>query len=327
MKSSADALLILPRIQVQNANAISGPLTWGFPAPSAFTGFTHALHRKIRKSFDLEFGGVGIVCHAFDPQIFSPPGRYNKVFRLMRHPNDKAGGTPAFVEEGRAHMDVSLVIGMSGDTLFDGSFSSENAARGISNEITATIEETINTMRLAGGSILSMQRPYAILLPSAGSDIRKLTRQISRRLLPGFALIDREDLLRERLDQLQQQDPAATSVDALLDMCSIKFEPQGDSGAENFEWGIASKPGWVVPVPVGYGAISELYAPGEVKKARDQDTPFRFVESLCTLGQWISPHRIQDIRELLWHYAAQPGKSLYRCANYNHVNAENNKED
>ena len=43
----AGGLLILPRLQVQNANAVSGPLTWGFPAPTAFTGFAHALDRRL----------------------------------------------------------------------------------------------------------------------------------------------------------------------------------------------------------------------------------------------------------------------------------------
>ena len=43
----AGGLLILPRLQIQNANAISGPLTWGFPAPTAFTGFVHALERRL----------------------------------------------------------------------------------------------------------------------------------------------------------------------------------------------------------------------------------------------------------------------------------------
>ena len=38
-----EAVLLLPRLRVQNANAISSPLTWGFPPPSAFTGFAHAL--------------------------------------------------------------------------------------------------------------------------------------------------------------------------------------------------------------------------------------------------------------------------------------------
>ena len=40
-------LLVLPRLKVQNANAISSPLTWGFPPPSAFLGFAHALERRL----------------------------------------------------------------------------------------------------------------------------------------------------------------------------------------------------------------------------------------------------------------------------------------
>lgn len=326
MKRDIDALLVLPRIRVQNANAISGPLTWGFPSPSAFTGFTHALYRKTKKLHGLEFGGVGIVCHSFDPQIFSPPGRYNQVFRLMRHPNAKDGGTPAFVEEGRAHMEISLVIGLNGESLFDGSYTSENPSHGISNGLTASIEETIYTMRLAGGSILGARKPYVLLLPSADSDILKLSRNIARRLLPGFGLIGREDLLAEHLTCLRQKNTSANSVDALLDMCSLAFEPQGSPDTDDIQWAVRGKPGWIAPVPVGYGAISELYPPGEVKNVRDQQSSFRFVESLCTLGQWISPHRITDIRELLWYYSSQPDKRLYQCANLNQFNKEIQKE-
>ena len=32
------ALLLVPHLQVQNANAISSPMTWGFPSITAFTG-------------------------------------------------------------------------------------------------------------------------------------------------------------------------------------------------------------------------------------------------------------------------------------------------
>ena len=44
--SDVFALVLLPHLKVQNANAISGPLTWGFPSPTAFAGFVHALERK-----------------------------------------------------------------------------------------------------------------------------------------------------------------------------------------------------------------------------------------------------------------------------------------
>jgi CRISPR-associated protein Csy2 len=32
------ALLVVPRVRVQNANAISSPMTWGFPAITAAVG-------------------------------------------------------------------------------------------------------------------------------------------------------------------------------------------------------------------------------------------------------------------------------------------------
>ena len=39
-------LLVLPRLRVQNANAISSPLPHGFPAMTAFLGLMWALERK-----------------------------------------------------------------------------------------------------------------------------------------------------------------------------------------------------------------------------------------------------------------------------------------
>ena len=111
-----EAVLLLPRLRVQNANAISSPLTWGFPPPSAFTGFAHALQRRLNgQGLDLRFGSVGMACHQFEPQTFQPPGRYTQVFNLTRNPLDKDGNTQAIVEEGRTHMEVSLLITVSGD--------------------------------------------------------------------------------------------------------------------------------------------------------------------------------------------------------------------
>lgn len=55
-------LIVLPRIQVENANAISG-LTYGFPAITHFLGFTHALSRKVQQSHGVTLTGCGVVCH------------------------------------------------------------------------------------------------------------------------------------------------------------------------------------------------------------------------------------------------------------------------
>ena len=81
------------------------------------------------------------------------------------------------------------------------------------------------------------------------------------------------------------------------------------------EWQLDRRPGWLVPLPIGYAGISALHAPGEVAGARDATTPFRFVESLYSLGQWIGPHRLGQLDQLLWHRSAEPATGLYRCEN------------
>ena len=70
-----------------------------------------------------------------------------------------------------------------------------------------------------------------------------------------------------------------------------------------------------MPLPIGYAGISPLYAAGEVENARDSTTPFRFVESLHSLGQWISPHRLDGLNQLLWTQESDADKGIYRCIN------------
>lgn len=319
-----EAVLLLPRLRVQNANAVSSPLTWGFPAPSAFTGFAHALQRRLNTmGHRLNFGGVGIVCHQFDPQVFQPPGRRTQVFRLTRNPLDKDGNTSAIVEEGRTHLEVSLVLTVSGE---DCPYNDDDR-KTLAAEVLACAEG----MRLAGGSVMPNPNRHKypaqwITWPDLMDERRVEFRRLRRRLMPGFALVSREQLLAQHLDHLRQTQPQTNALDALLDLCRLNIEPEAapDTGDEAqaepaksaTTWAVRKQHrGWLVPVPVGYAAISPLYQPGEVKNARNTELPFRFVESVLTLGEWLSPHRIAELPHLLWHHDAQPDAGLYRVHN------------
>jgi CRISPR-associated protein Csy2 len=307
------ALLLLPRLRVQNANAISGPLSWGFPSPTAFTGFAHALERRLGAAFGVDLGGVGIVCHRFEPQVSRPAGRRNQVFCLTRNPVGRDGATSALVEEGRAHMEVSLVIEVLDDL--------DDEDR---EDLLEDLPNVVDAMRLAGGSILPDQegdqrrKPACIPWYESASDNTTEFRKLRRRLLPGFALVQRADLLAERLTQMQQEQPPGDTLDALLDLCRLNVEP-GEANPkkpDEIPWEVRSRPGWLVPIPVGYAALSGLYPPGEVLSARDPQVPFRFVESLYSLGQWMSPHRLTDLEQLLWQTNADTEAGLYRCINH-----------
>ena len=306
----ACGLLVLPRLKVQNANAISGPLTWGFPSPTAFTGFAHALERRLSAYLQDGFGGVGIVCHGFEAQASQPAGRRNQVFHLTRNPVGKDGGAPALVEEARAHLEVTLLIAVCGE-LDD--YNGQMLAQ--------TAFNLALGMRLAGGSILPARlgkryEPFWEALPENLVGQRETFLKLRRRLLPGFALVQRDDLLREHLAQMQA--PAtATALDALLDLCRLNIEP-GEVLAEepeNVEWTIRKRPGWLVPLPIGYAGISPLYEPGDVANTRDPNVPFRFVESLYSLGEWVGPHRLNGLQALFWHTEADAEKGIYRCVN------------
>jgi CRISPR-associated protein Csy2 len=309
-----DGLLVLPHLRVQNANAISSPLTWGFPSPTAFLGFAHALERRLRESAHCEqvFGGVGIVCHSFAAQTSRPNRRRHLVFTQSRNPQCSDGTTPAIVEEGRAHLEVSLVIAVRGS--FDETLEEQAFAD-------AAYDMALG-MRLAGGSILPqngprLPTPQWVRWPDVVADQRKAFIRLRRRLLPGFVLVHRPDLLGERLSKLQLEDNSANVLDALLDITRLNHTPSlpTHEHQEKVEWLLEKLPGWLVPLPIGYAGISPLYAPGEVASARDSGEPFRFVESLYSLGQWMGPHRLNQLEQLLWHSTADPEAGLYRCVN------------
>jgi len=44
------ALILIDHLKIQNANAISSPLTIGVPSITAFMGFAHQLQRLIHQS-------------------------------------------------------------------------------------------------------------------------------------------------------------------------------------------------------------------------------------------------------------------------------------
>lgn len=307
MSNPIDGLILLPRLRVENANAISGPLSWGFPAPSAFTGFVHALGRRFSDQ-GVELDGVGIVCHHFAPQVSRPEGTYRYRFNLARHPMGKDGKPPGTIEEGRAHLEVSLLIGVRGDL-------DEVEGR----RFVKQLHQSALGMRLAGGSIRpspsgKRYEPDYKELSDTLEGQETMFRELRRRLLPGYALVSRHGVLEEQLGELRERQPEATALDALLELCRLNVDPVADDPErpEQVEWRAGrARPGWLVPLPVGYGAISPIHPPGEVRNARDTDTPFRFVESLYSLGEWRSPHRLRHPRDLLWYHRADPDAGTY----------------
>jgi len=338
MLAKAEVLLLLPHLKVQNANLISSPMTWGFPAPQAFAGFAHALVRKMRaRGVEIELLGVGIACHSFAPQIAD--GGYVKQLNLTRNPLGSGGEVLAIVEEGRAHMEISLVLKLAGEVPLS------QADADASDGLAAQLMDLAEAGRIAGGSVLpNAERgryPARAWVLASTEGEAMVSAQLKRRLAPSTVLVARDALLAAHVADMRQQQAEATTLDALLDLCALHHAPQlleaaavpdADIDPEalepdtveqkakkpsKVEWTTRRRePGWLVPLPMGFGAISPVYEAGQVKNARDANVPFRFVESVIGLGEWKSPFAFTHFDEMLWHFEADPAAGVYRMRNH-----------
>ena len=314
MLEEPNYLMEIPRLRVQNANAISSPLTWGFPAMTAFVGLMHALERKLdERGLELFFDSVGVICHRHEPQISA--ATFPRTFHLTRNPVDKRGETAAIAEEGRIHLEITLVFGVRGDVCK--SPGNEQVAR--------QVEELVHTLRIAGGTVQPTRnrrrRSSRIIPVTEDAEARpKEYRKLLRQWLPGFALVARDDLLQSHWATLQEQRPETTLLDAWLDLSRLNMgchveESVRPEQEPTVHWEPRRPRGWIVPIPVGYGALGPLHEPGTISAARDAETPFRFVESLYSIGQWIGPHRLTSPKELMWYPESDSDNGRYRLRN------------
>jgi len=325
----SEAILVLPHLRIQNANAIASPLTHGFPSITAFTGLMWALERKLAQAgVPLRLQAVGVVCHHHQEQVTQG---YVRSFNLTRNPVDKDGSTAAIVEEGRMHLEITLVLAVSEKRLAG---APPALVQGNDDQLAdwARIAgETLAGMRVAGGSVLPSRpmpgkrvRPWMAIVPDDAEAAATEFRQWRRQWLPGFTLVGRADLLAERLQHLRETQPETTLLDAWLDAARFNHQPLPSADGSptpdgKVAWGDPLRPkgsGWVVPIPVGYAALTpETHPAGTVRNARDATVPLRFVESVYSLGEWVSPHRLNNLTELLWQAETDEAQGLYRCRN------------
>ncbi len=280
--------LLFDHVKIHNANAISSPLTYGFPAISGFLGAIHALNRKIESDHPIYLDGVLIACHDCDVQVYRPNNYADYTFRLTRNPLAKNGDTRSIIEEGRVHLDVSLIVEVKiedRETLDD-----VNDQEKFINQI----RQKLYQQRIAGGQVIEIE---SVGLYSASESLDDLTQA----LLPAFVLVEAQQELQEITAELQQKDPNATALDALVETAMLHHHPQ-----EKEHWQTTSVKqgrGWLVPIPLGYQAISPLFDAGTVEHARSNQHPTQFVECIYGLGKWVFPLRLQNnLSQAFWRY-------------------------
>ena len=281
-------VLLIPHVLVQNANALSSPYTIGFPSMTAWFGAVHALERKLR-AHDffkrLRMNGATVICHQINLQTYKDSN--DSVYSIIGtgNPLDKHGQRSAFVEEARCHLTVSLVIECTGLNPVD------------QEHFLTTVVHYLMTMKLASGDILDFESPE--LLEISGSTE---FNQLIHRLVPGYCLIERRDLMRQAMENGQD------AIDALLDHLVISHRCKHDKNGRVKWYGNRKEKGWIVPIAVGFHGISDLTI---TANQRNPDVLHCFAESIVTLGEFVMPYRISDLKSLLWHRHVDLKKHFY----------------
>ncbi len=295
-------ILLIPHIEIQNANALSSPYTIGFPAMTAWLGAVHALQRKLNAAGfeNLVFSSAAVACHRFDLQTHKGQGDYIASIIGTGNPLDKTGSRPSFIEEARCHLTVSLVIEYDGLGWIS------------PDDFILAIAQQLHTLKLASGDILRFATPEMLTI-NEEKELSKLTRK----LMPSHLLIERRELMQQAMAESENPD----AISALLDYLTVHHnseEKDGEKAREKIvEWKKAKRKttGWIVPIATGFHGISDL---GQAQHQRDPDTPHRFAESIVTLGEFIMPYRIKKLADMLWHTHADLENNLYLCQQNTH---------
>lgn len=308
MDKSVVGYLVFKKVKIASANAISSPITYGFPAITGFLGAFHAMSRKLMSYGGLteySLGGVLLACHDCQPQVYRTSKYGNYTFNQSRNPIKKDGKTASIIEEGKCHLTMTFVVELLGE------FEPTDGERAL---LVKHTHQWIQQQRIAGGSVdgLHYHEPVELLGNEEVDTLAPL-------LMPAFVLMDAQDDFVDIIDEMQSADPNATALDALLDVCTLHHIPepklkQGEPTGDT-TWRTTSCKtgrGWLVPMPIGYQGISDPYDAGVMQNVRNPEYPSQYVEAIYGLGKWVYPQRLtDDFEHAFWRYHHDAENNLY----------------
>ena len=223
------------------------------------------------------------------------------------------------------HLNISLIIECPfklDDLPFDGGNKNDDIL--IFEKL---IFNTIFNMKIAGGDIINIKNIE--FFEAKGNNIEEYKVNLKNKMykfLPGFFLVNRTRYLEEHHKKMCQTNKDQDILDSFLDFCILKKqsieeninekEASETASIKKIHWKNMAKPysGFLVPLHIGYQSISKLLPEGSVKGARDYKTPFRYVESIYSIGEWKSPHKIDKLdnfNDVFWTYSFKNNTYLF----------------
>ncbi len=295
--------LKIPHLSIHNANALSSPLTIGFPAITSWLGAMHALERHLRQQPDLDsvrLTQLAVSCHDF--HLHTHKGRGDFVHSIIgtSNPLEKTGSRPAFIEEARCDLRVTLLMEVTGAII---------KSSDVRAALVKACDQYVMRMKFASGDVMSVKACQWVSID--GEDDRADHRHIARELMLGNVLVEARDVMAKAMEENPEKD----AITILLDHLAIQHEATPHEHNDGAQWSSSrlGDHGWLVPISVGFQALSPVTDP--ILNQRDDVTPHCFAESILTLGRFVMPHRCESLSSLFWSYHVDEAQGLYLCRN------------
>lgn len=287
--------ILVSNLKIEGANAASSNITIGFPAITAWMGMVHAWERKLWQMIpDIippVFEAVGISCRKFNLQTYKDKTSWIATIPNRRKPMEYRNSKyahAAIIDEPKADMTVDLILSLEKD---------ENQNY---EDIVESLPDVIAQSRAVGGYIVSTPDILAMNVED-DEDLKEMNRRFIAKMMPGFALISRSDLLEED-----------SSLDHMLDILSVQTSQIKDENENTYMTPpIRNTPGWIVPIVTGFRKLNEPTKP--IKNERAIRFKHCFVEPAITLGEFKMVNQIKNIEHICWYYSY--GDFKYHCWN------------
>lgn len=308
--------MLLKEIEIENANALQGLLSYGAPPITAIKGAFHNISRNLQNnpqtsSINVSLRGVMVVSHVIEVAKTRNKHRGAKISFLQkrrsitgRHEQklvSKNGiDTPSYIQEAHCYAKMSFLVEVvcTKELKADQKLILTNMVRALTQKL-----------RIAGGTIV----------PFAKNKVRFIEcenlNQVSYELSDGYVLTD----ATKQMLTLLNDNPDSNALDVLLDASCIHHTPiiKGNRVVEWRTKRAAQDLGWLVPITVGFHGISDRYAAGTLDGARTGDkgvVDSQYVEAVYSLGEWVNPHKLRledSLKDSFWYYNYDAKNSLY----------------
>lgn len=268
-------VIVLPRMKIENASALSGVTVVGFPSITQWAGFVQQLEYSLGfKSDGLAVVSHNMHLHAYQERIWRKGGKYIDRLKPMYQ---KSISCQSKVQDPKVDVSVSLIIKTNDKVDIDRLF------------------DLCMMLKVAGGDLVGMDNPIVIDV-NRENDYRKIVRAV----MPGWVLIERRDLIKNDLVLNEDKDALKSMIDTLA------VYHTWNEALECYDHSRKQR-GWILPISTGFYGLTPT---SKYNGARAPKVQQRFVESTITLGEFVMPYRFTNLDQILWR-RFHPKKSRY----------------